>query len=208
MGLAVIGAGFGRTGTESMKFALEMLGFGPCHHMHEIEPGSELSRFWRDAVTNESPDWETGLAGYGSTVDWPSAYWWRELSEFYPDAKVILTWRDAQSWYKSFSHTIQQVIQRTEDPDSLGRALIERRIFGGRLSDAEHVIAVYEQNIQDVQETIDADRLLIYSLGAGWEPLCRFLDVPVPDVPFPNSNNARDFFDRIRREKAKRQDVT
>ena len=196
MTLSVIGAGFGRTGTESIKIALEALGFGPCHHMTEIEPDSEQSRFWRDAVTNESPDWDLGFSGYNATVDWPSAYWWRELSEHYPEAKILLTVRSSESWYASFSQTIQPLILRNTDPDSLGRTLIQQRVFGNRIDDRDYVTRIYKDNIREVEASIAPERLLTYQLGSGWAPLCEFLQVPVPDIPFPRSNNTDDFNDR------------
>lgn len=200
MALAVIGAGFGRTGTESMKLALEQLGFGPCHHMKEIEPDTDQSRFWRDAVTNPSPDWEAGFAGYRAAVDWPSAFWWRELSEYYPKAKVLLTVRSTESWYKSFSNTIQKVVLKNGDAKSLGRTLIQQRIFDGRIDDRDHAMRVYEQNTRDVEARIAPGRLLKYEIGSGWDPLCEFLGVAAPDIPYPRSNDTSEFNQRFDKE--------
>ncbi|WP_263489056.1 sulfotransferase family protein [Mesorhizobium sp. ES1-3] len=102
MSIKVIGTGFGRTGTDSMREALAILGFGPCHHMHEVIGNEEQKRMWRALAQGAAPDWNQLLSGYVSCLDWPSAYYWRELIEFYPDARVILTYRSAESWWGEF----------------------------------------------------------------------------------------------------------
>jgi Sulfotransferase domain len=193
MALKVIGAGFGRTGTESMKQALEILGLGPCHHMKEVMSNHAQLALWRAAARGELPDWDEAFAGYHSAVDWPSAYFWREVSARYPEAKVLLTVRSAESWYESMDRTLLPVLRASTDPDSIGRRLVAARVFGGRLDDRDHVIAVYEKNIADVQAACPPERLLTYHLGDGWEPLCRFLDRPLPDVPYPQSNSTEQF---------------
>jgi len=191
--LAVIGAGFGRTGTESMNLALEILGFGPCHHMKEVLGNPAQIELWRAAARGELPDWEEAFAGYRSAIDWPSAYFWRELSAYYPDAKILLTVRSAESWYESIDRTILPVLRTSTDPDSIGVRLIADRVFGGRLDDRAHLIAVYKKSIAEVQAAFPAERLLTYRLGDGWEPLCRFLGKPVPDIPYPQSNSSEEF---------------
>jgi len=193
MSLSVIGAGFGRTGTESMKLALETLGLGPCHHMHEVHASPEQTLMWRKIARGEAPDWETVFAGFSSAVDWPSAFYWRQLAAFYPDAKVILTVRSTESWYASAVNTIFDRIGNSTDRDSLGVRLVRERVFGGRLDDADHVKAVFERNNAEVQASLPPERLLVYNLGDGWEPLCRFLSKPVPDTPYPNSNSTESF---------------
>ena len=192
MTLSVIGAGFGRTGTESMKRALEHLDFGPCHHMKEVIPRPQQVRLWRAIARGETPDWEAVFEGFNSAIDWPSAFFWRELAEFYPHAKILLTLRSADSWYASMEKTILQAIGPGNDPESIGVKLIGERVFAGRF-DRAHVIAVYEKNTADVQTAFGEDRLLTYHIGDGWESLCRFLGTPVPKVPFPRSNAAEDF---------------
>jgi hypothetical protein len=192
MGLAVIGAGFGRTGTTSMKLALETLG-GPCHHMKEVLADPRQLALWRAAARGELPSWEEAFAGYRCAVDWPSAYFWRELSAFYPEAKIVLTVRNAESWYASMESTILKVLQTSTDPSSIGVKLIGERVFGRRLGDRAHAIAVYQRNITEVQSAFPSERLLTYRIGDGWEPLCRFLGRPVPSTPFPRSNSAADF---------------
>lgn len=199
MTLALIGAGFGRTGTESMKLALEQLGLGPCHHMKEVLANPEQLEIWRAIARGDPPDWEAAFAGYGSAVDWPSAFFWRELSEVYPKAKIILTVRSSKSWHKSMSNTIFKVLDASTDPESIGLKLIAERVFGGRFLDPDHAIAVYEKNNADVQAAFDDDRLLVYHLGDGWEPLCRFLDRPVPDTPFPRSNSTAEFTEMMKK---------
>jgi hypothetical protein len=193
MVLSVIGAGFGRTGTESMKLALEALGKGPCHHMKEVLVNSEQVALWRSAAQGDLPEWENAFAGYNSAVDWPTAYFWRELSEYYPDAKVLLTVRSADSWYESMTNTIFKTLKASTDPASIGLKLIGEGVFGGRLDDRAHAIAVYEKNIADVQAAFTQERLLTYHLGEGWEPLCQFLGEPVPNIPFPRSNPREQF---------------
>jgi hypothetical protein len=191
--LSVIGAGFGRTGTESMKLALETLGFGPCHHMKEVLSNPAQLDLWRAAARGDLPDWEEAFAGYRSAVDWPSAYFWRELSAYYPGAKVLLTMRSAKTWYESMNRTILKVLRESTDPESIGKRLIGEKVFGGRLDDRSHAIAVYQENIAAVQAAVPPDRLLTYKLGDGWEPLCRFLGKQVPDTPFPRSNSTEEF---------------
>lgn len=192
MSLQVIGAGFGRTGTASMKRALERLGFGPCHHMFEVNGSPEQVEVWRAIAAGAPPDWGRALRGYRSCVDWPSAFFWRELSEAFPDAKVVLTERDADAWYASVERTILPHILNGS-PESVGRRLIGERVFDGRADDAEHAKAVYLANNAAVRATIPAERLLVYAPGDGWAPLCAFLEVPVPAEPYPHTNRTEEF---------------
>ncbi len=193
MGLSVIGAGFGRTGTESMKMALEILGFGPCHHMKVALAIPEQEKIWRAAAQGNPPDWDEAYEGYGSGVDWPTAYYWRELSAHYPDAKILLTIRDAESWYASIAKTILQVVNNLTDPNSIGLKMISEGVFENRLHDQDHTIALYEKHNEAVRAAFPPERLLVFNLGAGWEPLCEFLEVPVPDEPYPMSNTGEEF---------------
>ena len=135
MTIKVFGAAFGRTGTDSMREALDMLGFGPCHHMREVNANEEQKRLWRALVRGTTPDWEQLFAGYQSCVDWPSSYYWRELISVYPKAKVILTYRSPESWWASFEKTVLAGIIHSTDPDALGNTLIRDQVFGGKPQD-------------------------------------------------------------------------
>ena len=193
MSLSVIGAGFGRTGTLSMKSALELLGFGPCHHMVEVNASPVQRDQWRAIAAGDHADWDSVFSGYHSCVDWPAAFYWKALSVHYPQAKIILTTRSSQSWYESIRKTIFASVGRSKDPDSLGVKLIAQTIFSGKLHDERNAIELYEKNIAEVKASFDSDRLLVYRLGDGWQPLCRFLERPVPDAPYPRTNSSSDF---------------
>ena len=193
MTLKVIGTGFGRTGTDSMREALNILGFGPCHHMYEVIANEEQKQLWRALAKGTAPDWERLFAGYVSCVDWPSAHYWPELIKVYPEAKVILTYRSPESWWASVEKTLLPVFRKSTDPDSLGLALIARQVFGGRPDDRDHAVATYEANVAAVKATVPAERLLIHNLGDGWVPLCAHLGVAVPDQPYPRVNNSNEF---------------
>ena len=153
MPIKVIGTGFGRTGTNSMREALTILGFGNCHHMMEVMASEEQKRRWRALAQGCAPDWDKLFEGYSSCVDWPSAHYWRELLRYYPQARVILTYRSPESWWESFEKTILVGINKSTDPDTLGLALISKQVFGGRPQDRAHAIAVYEANVQAVRAT-------------------------------------------------------
>ncbi|WP_108660000.1 sulfotransferase family protein [Acuticoccus kandeliae] len=201
MPLDIVGAGFGRTGTNSLKLALEALGFGPCHHMLEVRAHPEQQAHWCAIAAGAAPDWDAVFAGYRAEVDWPGARFWRELADHYPDAKVILTVRDPDAWFDSVQATIYPFMEdpsRHEDPmlrarAEMAHALIVRQIFDGRLDDRAHAIGVFQAHIAEVQRTIAADRLLTYDIRSGWEPLCDFLDVPVPPGPMPHENTRSAF---------------
>jgi hypothetical protein len=196
MTLKVIGTGFGRTGTDSMREALDILGFGPCHHMHEVIAHEHQKLMWRAKIQGAPLSWDELFAGYQSCVDWPSAYYWRELIAVYPQAKVILTHRSAESWWASFEKTILAGLSKSTDPQSVGLALIRDKVFGGRMNDKAHAMACYEANVKAIRETVPAARLLVHELGDGWAPLCAHLGVPVPAVDYPSANSAEAFNNR------------
>lgn len=202
MSLKVIGAGFGRTGTRSLKEALEMLGFGPCHHMMEVFMHPEQVPFWDRVATGQPYDWEELFKDYNSSCDWPSCTFYKELADRYPDAKVILSLRDPKSWFKSVSNTIMPAMKKPEDGDQrrlpgvFGPKLIGERTFGFDFSEA-HMIDVYNRHNEEVKRTIPAHRLLVFEAKEGWEPLCRFLGVKVPDAPYPAMNSTEEFQGRI-----------
>ncbi|NSX53719.1 sulfotransferase family protein [Parasulfitobacter algicola] len=204
MTLEIIGAGMGRTGTESLREALLHLGFGPCHHMVELRANGELVPSWLSVAQGETADWDALFVGYRSQADWPGAAYWRDLADHFPDAKVILTLRDADSWYASMTKTILPFIKakgRHAPPHRNDIAtfceLIFNRIFDGKINDPDHAKAVYEAHNASVIETIPSDRLLIYPVGSDWVPLCDFLGKPVPDVDFPSGNTTTQFQKRI-----------
>jgi hypothetical protein len=200
MALSVIGAGFGRTGTLSLKGALEMLGFDPCYHMIEVMQHGFAGK-WHDIAHGAAPDWEDVFKGYKATVDWPACNYYRELAELYPDAKIILSLRDADKWYDSCQATIfrAMMMPREGAPPNvqiqmeMARKLVIENTFGGNIDDRAHAIAVYNRHNETVQKVIPADRLLVFQASDGWEPLCRFLGVPVPAAPYPKVNTTEEF---------------
>ncbi|MBT3372015.1 MAG: sulfotransferase family protein [Rhodospirillaceae bacterium] len=208
MTIKVIGAGFGRTGTLSTKSALEHLGLGPCYHMMEVVNRPENADAWYDAAQTDpvgaEADWDDILDGYNSCVDWPACHFWRPLSAYYPDAKVILTLRDEDAWWNSISNTIFRGFQSTDDVTDkdrlrmrrMSRDLIVDKIFGDDLTNKEHALAIYRRNIEEVKAGLPAERLLVFDVAEGWEPLCAFLGLPVPDIPFPSTNNTKEFQER------------
>jgi Sulfotransferase domain len=208
MSLEVIGTGFGRTGTLSLKLSLEQLGFGPCYHMIEMRTHQEHDDMWRAHALGEQIDWRDMLAGYRSTVDWPAISVWKELIAANPDAKVILTVRDAESWYESASKTIfARMLEyegdgvRDADPArrnhmSMVNAVVLNGTFGGDMS-RDNAIQVYNAHNDEVRRVVPPEKLLVYEASQGWEPLCAFLTVPVPDTPYPNVNSTADFTQRF-----------
>ena len=201
MALTIVGAGFGRTGTHSLKLALEQLGFGPCHHMYEVIENPEQLPYWEAAARGELPDWDEVFADYGSCVDWPSARFWREIAAHYSDAKVLLSVRPEENWLKSIHGTIYPVIRDRADNEpgfyrdlmEMTYAIIEQQTFGDQLGDPGHALEVYRAHTAEVQATIAPDRLLTFDVTEGWELLCAFLGAPVPDIAFPHTNQSQDF---------------
>ena len=202
--LQVIGAGFGRTGTESMRQALQMLGFGPCYHMYEVAPSPERMATWCDIADGAVPDWNRVFDGYKATVDWPAAYFWRDLAQHYPDAKILLTLRDSEAWYASMDKTILQLL-RSGDASALAKKLVCEKVFGNEINDRDHIISTFEKNTREVQAAFGFDRLLTYNIGDGWEPLCLFLDTDIPEEPFPHSNQPGGFHEKAARFRAERE---
>ena len=194
MALEIVGAGFGRTGTLSMKTALEQLGFGPCHHMVEVFPRPESVDGWAAAIEGREVDLDALVDGFRSAVDFPICAAWSRFADRFPDAKVLLTVRSSESWWRSYEATIGPRIAATDHGE--GRSMmtaIRDVVFGGRPMERDHAIEVYESHNADVILRTAGDRLLIYELGSGWEPLCAFLGVPVPAAPFPSSNSTEEF---------------
>ena len=201
MTLKIIGAGVGRTGTYSLKLAINALGFGPCHHMEEVIFNMPTQvPLWTAAVRGQ-PDWAAIYKGYDSAVDWPTAGFFRELNAAYPSAKFILTHRSPESWVASFSETIYKLLDMPVPPEmrdwlKMGTGVIRKTGFPAGLDNAGLTRAFNAHN-EAVKAAIPADRLLVYQVKEGWGPLCAFLGVPVPDEPFPRTNDRGEFWDRI-----------
>jgi hypothetical protein len=203
----VIGAGFGRTGTLSLKAALEALGFGPCYHMVEVfERPQDVAR-WQAAAEGQPVDWEALFAGYRAAVDWPTCSFYADLMQAYPAAKVLLTVRDAERWYESTRDTIYRMASggagRTPPPEMqpfvrMVDTLVWQRTFGGAFADKDRAIAIFRRHIDEVKARVPSERLLVFDVAEGWEPLCRFLDVPIPtDRPFPHLNDRAAFLQMV-----------
>ena len=193
MALSVIGVGFMRTGTESLKMALEILGYGPCHHMKVVLSDPDQEALWRRVVAGETIPWETLYDGHNSAVDFPTAFYWRELTAHYPEPPLIMTVRSSESWYASMTKSVFPTLKKLTDPGSVGSAMISQGTFDGRGDDPDHAVAVYEKHNNDVQSAFSSDRLLVYELGSGWTPLCEFLGKSIPDEDYPHSNTAEEF---------------
>lgn len=201
MSLKVIGAGFGRTGTLSLKMALEQLGFGPCYHMVEVFKHPTHIPLWRKAHAGDATDWPALFEGYQATVDWPSCNLWAEQLAAFPEAKIILSRRDPAAWYRSIMSTIypsSAAAAASDDPGqrafgAFAMEVIWDRVFQGRLDDEAHVCATFEAHNAAVIAAAPKDRLLVFEASEGWGPLCDFLGVPVPETPYPRSNSTEDF---------------
>jgi len=209
MPLEVIGAGQGRTGTHSLKVALEQLGFGPCHHMIELVQHPEQFAIWeRVFEEKERPDWETVFKGYRSACDAPSVLVYKELAKRYPNAKVIHTVRDPESWWRSASATVLNArrnfaeLRDTPMARMFEKAAGYRARHGGAADilqlDHETAIAEFNRHNEEVAKVIEPERLLVYEVKQGWAPLCKFLGVPIPSTSFPLTNTTEEFQARLR----------
>ena len=203
--LQVIGAGFGRTGTASTKAALETLLQRPCYHMFEALSHLEHQPAWLAAAAGDTAALRGVLDGYGATVDWPGCSLWQELQALYPDATVLLTVRPADRWWESYAETIHELmLMPLPDPAEVGQELVDLSVFGHVLTtrsfgspyeeqSPDDLVAAYEQHNAAVRAGVPGDRLLEYDVTQGWEPLCDFLGVPVPDAPMPRTNDRQAF---------------
>ena len=198
MGLRVVGAGVGRTGTESLKEALERLLGGPCYHMFEIVKGRHGDiAVWLDAAKGTFPVWNEFLADYRAAVDWPACSFWRELSAANPEALVLLSVRDVDAWWTSVSNTIFSPLldigkAKIGFPDNWPDGLLEARFTPEWRTEAGAKAAFLRHN-DAVRAGVPADRLLEWTPTDGWGPICAALDVPVPAEPFPHVNSTADF---------------
>ena len=209
MPLKIIGAGLPRTGTSSLKFALEDLGFVKCYHMSELYKNLEHLEFWNHVVHQDAVDWKTFFSDYQAAVDYPSSLFYQDLVQTYPNAKVILTIRNPSSWYDSITSTVmskdrcptrwKEAINHILAPfnayhrtrrrwHSLLR-LMWQTVFDEKYKDKDEVIKRFQAHIDEVKQFVPAEKLLIFDVREGWEPLCSFLEVPVPNHPFPHAND-------------------
>jgi len=200
MTLRVVGAGLGRTGTHSLKLALEQLLGAPCYHMLEVFSHPEHIPVWQAAVDGEPVDWNAVMDGYVAAVDWPVAAFWRELADANPDAIVLLSTRSgADAWWKSAHDTIFEISQREAPPDAvitaqmtMAKTMLARRFTPGWTDEAAARRA-YEEHNAAVRASVPASRLVDWRTGDGWEPICAALGVAVPDTPFPHVNTTDEF---------------
>ena len=210
--MKIIGAGLPRTGTSSLKSALERLGFGPTYHMFELMQHPEHAERWRPVLTGESSDWERVFAGYDSAVDFPASIYWRELAEAYPDAKVILTVRDPHRWHASVGTMarpdsatgkggfpdLEQMPERMRKifevmplMDGAAQGMLGADFSLGSRMDEEKAVEIFERHVENVRSALPSDRLLVFQASDGWGPLCEFLGVEAPaDEPYPHLNDA------------------
>ena len=202
MTLKVIGSGFGRTGTMSTKLALEHLGLGPCHHMVEVMENPAQPAHWAAIAAGSPVDWTAVFKGYNAQVDWPGAAVWPQTITAFPEAKVIHTERPEDAWWNSFSTTISKFFTNAPDMDLPPHIRdIFRTMSGWFLkntfedhTDRDCAIAAYRANNQAVRDQVPSDRLLVFHVTDGWQPLCDFLEEPVPDISFPRSNPRYEFW--------------
>lgn len=210
--MKLIGAGLGRTGTMSLQAALQQLGLNPCYHMREVFEHPEHVEGWMSAARGEYVDWKWFLRDYQATVDFPGCAFYKQMMEAFPDAKVLLSVRDPERWYDSCLETIYAIshkppmrwigryMPKIGPILKMGSKVAWEQMFEGRFEDREFAIARYKQHNEEVIRHVRADKLLVFDVKQGWEPLCKFLGVPVPEgVPFPHLNDAEEFKQRIRR---------
>jgi Sulfotransferase domain len=215
--MRIIGAGFGRTGTTSLKSALEELGFGSCYRMTEAFEHPEHVAFWEAAHRGERVDWEGFFSGYGVAVDWPACAFYAELMDCYPDAKVILTVRDPDRWYESTRSTIYGIRKVSAGPAPvrlafalaglfvpgvtgiarLANGIVWEDTFDDRFEDRRHAIETFRRHNEAVQRRVPPERLLVYDVREGWASLCDFLGVEAPEEPFPHLNDTREMRRRL-----------
>jgi hypothetical protein len=198
MALRVVGAGVGRTGTNSLQVALERLLGSPCYHMMELVSQPRHVEAWHQAVQGTLPDWNQLLAGYEAAVDWPVSGFWRELCAANPDAVVVLSVRASpEVWWKSASQTILHVTERQPPPEMEAWFAMYldflRARFTDRWNDPEAAMAAYVRHNDAVRAGVPRRRLVDWEPGDGWEPICAALGLPIPDEPFPHLNTTAEF---------------
>lgn len=201
MALKIIGSGLGRTGTKSLHAALNRLGFGPTHHMFEMFQQQERMPLWIEAGKGRA-DWDAIFEGWSSAVDYPTAAFWREIADHYPQAKVIHTVRDPDEWFDSTQETIFRADGFAATAMESGGAMADFfktviRDFPGRLHDRAFMTDYFRRHTEEVKAAFPPERLLVYEVRKGWGPLCAFLGVAVPDEPFFAQNDRAEFVARV-----------
>jgi hypothetical protein len=213
--MKLIGAGLPRTGTLSQKVALEVLGYGPCYHMVNVLGDLSEAPKWRRALDGD-PDWQDVFGDHQANVDWPGSYFYKELMDVYPDAKVLLSVRDGESWARSMRDTIWGIFygdillrdlsnaRAKVDPEWAAYLEMMSEMWdrsglmpGGVETTPEAMGEALARYHEEVQQAVPSERLLVWSVSEGWEPLCDFLDANVPDMPFPHLNDSREFNERL-----------
>lgn len=212
MPVEVAGVGMARTGTLSLKLALETLGFGPCYHMVELLHQPQGVHVWKCAFAGEAVDFEAVFAGFRSTTDFPAYGHYEALFAQYPDARFVLTTRDPERWYDSCVQTVFNAKPSLLELLSIGmrmpfskavRDSVEvyklvyvdfARALDGKLTDRAHCIQRFRDHEAAVRAAIPPERLLVFEVKDGWGPLCDFLGVEAPDQPFPRTNDAADWW--------------
>lgn len=202
--MLLIGAGFGRTGTKSLKTALEILGYGPCYHMIEVleqQKNPDHLRIWDEAGQGKPVDWTRLFQNYQATVDWPGAAFYQQLLDVFPSAKVLLSVRDPQRWYESAIATIFRPRPINSLDDETFQRMVTNIIltgtFQGRFSDRDYAISVFVRHIEQVKRVVPSEQLLVYDVRSGWEPLCHFLHVPLPNLSFPKENSTQEWQEKF-----------
>ncbi len=200
--LDILGAGFGRTGTNSLKIALEKLGFGPCYHMYEITKNPGHIDFWNAAALNSPVEWINFFKFYKATVDWPASAFVPQIYKAFKSSKVIITVRDPEEWYQSAKNTIFLTMadwEANENPETRDRMKMAQKIvldgvFSGKHDNKDHCIGVFNKHINKISNVVPKDKLLIFDVSEGWVPLCGFLNVEIPYEAFPDTNSRASFF--------------
>ena len=211
MSLQIIGPGLGRTGTRSLKAALELLGFDPCHHMQTLFADPAQLAFWKTLAAGGTVDWHEVFAGYRSQIDWPGAHVWPELLQAFPEARVVFSTRPAEAWWTSYARTVGKLRRLyptlpvapavAETLDTMKLVMLRRGI-DPEMRDRDGAIAAFHRQLAEVRAAVPPARLLVFAVGDGWTPLCDFLGVPVPATPFPRLNDGGDFWARFGGEPA------
>ena len=200
--MKIIGAGLGRTGTTSLKLAVEYLINQPCYHMSDVFQHPSHIDFWQDAADNKTVDWQGFFSNHGAALDWPVAAFWPEMIEAFPDALVLLSEREPDSWWKSVSSTIVPAIHKAEGPWRVMMDTLFETRFTKKMTDGNKAMNAFIEHNKRVLDSVPPDRLVRWKPGDGWQPLCDVLGMTVPDTPFPHANTKEQF------RKAKNLDIS